>query len=120
MGYYTSYILNVRNDVPLERQRRAAIRLADILEEDEIIKKELLVSSFPFDFISYDSMKWYDWERDMSILAEEFPDIDFVLYGEGEEWDDMWRAFFKGHNYEFQLAHIYFDPEPNFEEKNDE
>lgn len=120
MGYYTYFNLSVRNDIPLEKQREAALRLADILEEDEREKKEIAISEFPFDFISYDSMKWYDWESDMDTLAQEFPEIEFVLYGEGEERDDNWRAFFKGDRSVYQYQHSYFDPEPIFGEDDDE
>ena len=29
----------------------------------------------------YDEMKWYDWNKDMSQLANEFPDVEFRLEG---------------------------------------
>lgn len=29
----------------------------------------------------YDEMKWYDWNKDMSQFANEFPDVEFRLEG---------------------------------------
>lgn len=29
----------------------------------------------------YDEMKWYDWNKDMSQFANEFPDVEFHLEG---------------------------------------
>ena len=44
----------------------------------------------------YDGMKWYDWNRDMSQFANEFPDVEFHLKGDGEDKDDWWVVPFKG------------------------
>ena len=66
--------------------------------------------------IADDSMKWYEWESDMLTLSSEFPEMEFVLYGEGEERDDNWRAFFKNGECVYQQAHMYYDPEPVFKE----
>ena len=41
-------------------------------------------------------MKWYDWKEDMSQLANEFPDVEFRLEGNGEYENDWWVALFKG------------------------
>lgn len=116
IGYYTYYNLSVRNDIDLESQRAAAVRLAEMFELSEKEKEHIGNTEYPFDFISYDSMKWYDWENDMTKLSEEFPGIEFVLYGEGEERDDTWRAFFKNGECIYQPAHIYYDPEPRFDD----
>ena len=44
----------------------------------------------------YDEMKWYDWNKDMSQFANEFPDVEFRLEGNGEDKDDWWVVPFKG------------------------
>jgi hypothetical protein len=45
--------------------------------------------------------KWYDWEKDMEALARKFPNITFVLHGDGEESDDIWEWRGKGDKYEY-------------------
>ena len=44
----------------------------------------------------HDGMKWYDWNKDMSQFANEFPDVEFHLEGDGEDKDDWWVVLFKG------------------------
>lgn len=121
MGYYTYYRLGVKNEdkVPLERQREASLYLAELFDCNEKEKNLILEADYPFGWISYDSMKWYDWERDMTNVSERFPEIEFILYGEGEERDDTWRAFFKSGKCIYQHAYIYYDPEPNSEDFED-
>jgi hypothetical protein len=38
--------------------------------------------------------KWYEHEEDVRKLSAEYPDVVFVLDGEGEEAGDVWRKFF--------------------------
>lgn len=110
MGYYTWYHLTVENNVPREEEVKAAKALAEIT--DFINPEEIEESYSPFDFISYDSMKWYDWESDMDKLARLFPDIIFCLWGEGEERDDNWRCYFHGEDEELQHGTITYAPRP--------
>lgn len=118
MGYYTYYDLSVRNDneISLDKQREASLHLLKAFnwENDNYYINRITTTFFPFDWVSDDSMKWYDWERDMIELSKEFPEIEFVLYGEGEERKDIWRAFIKNGDCIYQAAHIYYDPEPTF------
>lgn len=120
MGYYTYYNLSIKNDdeVSIERQREASLYLLKDFGFSPITEKyhkeRIEKSLYPFDWISDDSMKWYDYERDMINLSKEFPEVIFVLYGEGEEREDIWRSFFKNGKCVHQAAHIYYDPEPTF------
>lgn len=112
IGYYTWYNLTVENEVPHEEVVRAARALAEITN---FIEPEKVSDAWnPFDFISYDSMKWYDWEHDMQALAFLFPDIVFCLWGEGEERDDNWRFYIKGDKAVLQHGVIVFDPRPEW------
>lgn len=115
MGYYTYFNLVVENEDKFSKEElikasRALAEITDIVEPS-YIKDD---TNYPFCWVSEDSMKWYDFESDMMKLGELFPEMIFVLYGEGEEKDDIWRLYIKGKEAEFQTAHIYFDPRPDW------
>lgn len=57
-------------------------------------------------------IKWYHWEEDMLLLSSKFPDILFVLYGEGEDADDLWNAYFIDGKVQICKAEITY---PNFD-----
>jgi hypothetical protein len=40
-------------------------------------------------------VKWYEHDDDMLKLSKEFPEVTFILSGEGEESDDMWESKYK-------------------------
>jgi hypothetical protein len=50
--------------------------------------------------------KWYGWEKDMKLLASKFPNILFILNGDGEESDDLWEFRIKGDVSEFHRMEI--------------
>ena len=98
MGYYTRFDLEIRTPVTRERAEQIVNRLNAIIgwgdcfeladSEDTTLKIWYLEP--------YDEMKWYDWDKDMSQLANEFPDVEFCLEGNGEYENDWWVALFKG------------------------
>lgn len=53
------------------------------------------------------SASWYDYHEDMQALAKLYPDLTFILDGEGEESCDVWRNMYRGN--EFKTWHM---PEP--------
>ena len=56
----------------------------------------------------YDA-KWYDWERDLIQVSSEFPEVFITVDGDGEESDDIWRAFIKDGAIQFAAARIVYD-----------
>lgn len=45
-------------------------------------------------------VKWYDYEKDMLLYSKKHPKVVFLIEGEGEDREDIWRAYFKnGRNY---------------------
>jgi len=102
MGYYTSFNLEVRTPVTRERVEQIVNRLNTIMCWKDCF--ELADSSDKFEDITpgtweletHGEMKWYNWEEDMSQLANEFPDVEFYLEGDGEDKNDWWIALFKG------------------------
>ncbi len=84
MGYYTRYRLTTENDGavdPLLRDTRAKATL-----------KQMSGYTWDGDDLD-DEVKWYDWERHLSKTSETFPDVIFILSGEGEENGDIWKAY---------------------------
>ena len=49
---------------------------------------------------------WYDFEKDFAIFAKDFPDVLFIVHGDGEESDDIWEQRFKGTKNERHYAEI--------------
>lgn len=41
-----------------------------------------------------DSIKWYDYDTDMADISTDIPNVYFILNGDGEGMDDLWRSYF--------------------------
>lgn len=54
-------------------------------------------------------MKWYDHDEDMLALSKAFPNIVFVLTGEGEDRDDNWISYYKNGQIEVCHGRIVYD-----------
>lgn len=39
---------------------------------------------------------WYEHKKDMQPLAKKYPNLTFILDGEGEEQGDVWREMYRG------------------------
>ena len=98
MGYYTYYNVSMRpadgsdiigNEALAAAESKAARMLAEKLDIDGLDDKPMI-----FDDLFYEEMKWYDCDDDMMELSKEFPDYVFTVYGEGEERDDNWKAYY--------------------------
>lgn len=86
MGYFTSYSLKVH-----EGERR----IQDILAEEFDHGEFDLEYIFDEDGDPNDTHKWYDHEAEMRSFSKKYPDITFVLSGEGEEAGDLWKKYFR-------------------------
>lgn len=78
MGYYTKHELTVIGD-------------QDNSIEHEKQISELADYSSCFD----DEIKWYGCEEDMINYSLKYPELTFLIDGEGEESGDIWKAYFK-------------------------
>lgn len=98
MGYYTRYRLDYE---PKCLETSPSIELA---------KKTAWDSEYnPFE----EPCKWYDNADDMKAFSLRFPDVLFILRGEGEEAGDIWVKYFKNGKMQFAQAVITipsFDP----------
>ena len=102
MGYYTAYSLTVHG---LENQTR---EFRDVLKA-EIDRMDVFSEHYDEDTWYAPEEKWYEWEQDMCKLSKKFPSLMFELYGDGEEQDDMWRAYFRGGLVQHAPAQIIYD-----------
>ena len=59
--------------------------------------------------------RWYENELEMARLSRFWPEVTFVLEGDGEQSDDLWRSYFrdgKVHAVEGKIVFADFDPGP--------
>lgn len=84
MGYYTQYTLSLYNRNHPSQEVAEEVRLmADGLFSD-------------FDGLSwFVDAKWYDYHKDMLSLSSKFPNEVFVLEGNGEDADDIWKNYYQ-------------------------
>jgi hypothetical protein len=53
--------------------------------------------------------KWYEWEEDMRKLSKKFPGAIFTLDGDGENDDDVWKAYFYNGKMQKTMAEFRFE-----------
>lgn len=96
MGYYTGYSLVIEggnNDIIKELRKEnqnAEYALDDNGDTEECIK-------------------WYEHEEDFRKFSMKHPEILFSLHGEGEESEDIWKAYFKNGKMQKCEAKITFE-----------
>ena len=110
MGYYTRFTASVHGPKPIY----------DKFVEDSKSEKTFSDYALELDFWlgmsnNYDELKWYNWQRDCENLSKDYPNLLFVLEGEGEENDDMWKAWFRNGKSVVVRAKIVFE-EPDLNE----
>lgn len=92
MGYYTRFELEVKEKIDY-----------DVDYKKEI--SEITDYGSCFD----DEIKWYNYEKDMKKYSKQYPDTLFVLIGEGEEYGDIWKTYFKNGKMQKCNAQITYD-----------
>ena len=53
---------------------------------------------------------WYDSRKHMIEVSRVFPEIHFVLYGEGEDRGDIWREHYIGGKYQCNGTSTLYAP----------
>ncbi len=111
MGYYTDYKLEYKGDLD---QETLFARLTAVSGYGHwpviIIRSEY---GHWYDDLTLPGVKWYEHEHHMKIISQEYPDILFILNGEGEESGDIWRKYFKNGLMNYDRAELSF---PEFDE----
>lgn len=104
MGYYTCHTLSLENVTPEQE-----VQIINRLKEMNIIDYALTE-----DFDCYDSVKWYEEEKQMKQISSEFPEVHFKIHGEGENNEDIWDHHYLGGKIQRCDAKIIIPPfDPN-------
>lgn len=65
------------------------------LSEEQIEKIDnCLLEEFGLDGYETGWITWYDHTEDMISFSLKFPDVEFELWGRGEEDTDLWKKYF--------------------------
>lgn len=116
MGYHTRYELEVKYCCPDCRQLTKCRK-----STQQQIRKEKIFDGQHYDETTYDAVmrndaldwKWYEHETSVSKLSKNYPDILFILSGEGENSRDVWKKYFLNGKVQVAKAQIViadFDP----------
>lgn len=103
MGYYTIYSLNIIKD-PNNEIEAFKNELSNYFTDTEV--------DYLFD--GYLEAKWYDWSTNLEGISKKFPNMLFLLSGDGEEPLDIWNCYFcngNSHYREIQTHWEEFDAE---------
>lgn len=119
MGYYTTYDLEVEATevkVPIHAYdadgNPVTVYKHSYYEASDFIKEIEDLTGYS-DNIFGDSVKWYDHEKDMRTISRKYPEVTFILSGEGEESGDIWKKYFKNGRMFVAKARIVF---PEYDE----
>lgn len=107
MGYYTKYDLVVHPEQSIERETEIMRAIAAKVYEVQ----PAAIADDEACWCFEESLKWYDHTNDMIEISKQFPNITFILDGEGEERSDIWREYYCNGEWEGVDAEIIF-PEP--------
>lgn len=83
MGYETTFILEADfSKVPSEQLELTQLK----------VEKALYANDYQIRLSESFSGKWYDHHDDMLKISSQFPEVLFMLEGNGEENDDIWES----------------------------
>lgn len=106
MGYMTFYTLVV-GDEGHEISDGCCEEILEWLERDEKFRSEL--EDFHENGMT-GYTKWYEHDLDMLRLSRTFPEALFVLWGEGEEPEDLWKCYYLGGRVQEAPARVEYPP----------
>lgn len=115
MGYNTRYDLEVEGSTYRETVtgedadgNEATIFVTKKISIEKL-KKEI-ANDVGYTYLFGEECKWYDHADDMRKFSKKYPDILFILSGEGEESGDLWRKYFKNGKMQIAEAVITYEP----------
>jgi hypothetical protein len=78
MGYYTRYDLEILQG-----------------GDSNIDYKKELCNMVEYEHLFDDDCKWYEHHEDMKTISKKYPKVLFLLHGDGNEYGDMWRKYYR-------------------------
>ena len=96
MGYYTYFSLSYYG----AQEDEEALQDYHVDDGSKEYSDPYYINGILDDGVDHD-YKWYDWEKDMRMLASKFPNVVFILNGSGEDSYDIWEFRIKGNVSEF-------------------
>ena len=98
MGYYTKFDLEISGTgerwVTGVDAKGEKIKVNIGIDKDEVTRELVNLSGYEHLFDG-DTHKWYDYDENMLEISRKYPDLLFILSGEGEESGDLWRNYYK-------------------------
>ena len=107
MGYYTKYDITMYPRMNDEDELKVMREIASKIYNEDPTTISDDEAKWCFD----EHMKWYNHVNDMLDISKKFPNITFVLEGEGEENGDLWVKYFNNGEVEECFAEIVY-PQP--------
>lgn len=110
MNYQTKFTVNYKNDDHEDHSMEIFNALKDLnpdcFNNNEAINLEAMFKE-PLD--------WYSWNENMTALSKLFPLTTFVIYGNGQDYGDCWKAYFRNGDIDYCKSHIVYDsPQTTF------
>lgn len=93
MGYCTRYKIDCSDNVLEEIRKLPNLHPFSVEDNGEI----------------EEPIKWYEYEKDLLEVSNKFQEEKIILYGEGEDSGDIWRAYFLNGKSERIEAKLVFD-----------
>lgn len=101
MGYYTRHMLSIKGDSNNQIQNE----IQEYIDANDDLAWALGEGFGEFG----ESTKWYDHEKDMRKLSSLYPNVIFILEGEGEESGDVWKEYYRNGKMQKCQAKLVFD-----------
>ena len=102
MGYYTKHSLNY----VLKNGKKVGVELENKIWK-YIKNHHYMKYALNKDYVS--ESKWYDEEQHMRKMSIEFPEILFIISGEGEEAGDIWKAYYLNGKRKYEEGELKVD-----------
>ena len=100
MSYYTNFSITIKVRMTRAMAELICERLNELTVWEQFsvcaYNSPLMEERDSWKLEPYDALKWHDWEDHMTILANQFNEVEFHVERNGENEEDWLVALFKG------------------------